>query len=320
MYSVADLHCDTVSALLALRRAGQKADLRRGPGLSASLEKLRAGGVMLQNFALFVDLKKTDDPLREVLALADLYHAEIAANRDIIRPAYTVEDLEENRAAGLLSAVMTVEEGAVCRGEPAVLRTLFRLGARAMTLTWNYPNELAAPNGKPGGLTETGRAFVEEMERLGMLADVSHLGDDGFWEMCRIAKKPFFASHSSCRALYGHPRNLTDEMLRALADRGGAAGVNFYAPFLGEPPETRTADIVRHIRHIITVAGIDTPALGSDFDGIDCTLEMGDAAGFPALIRAMEQDGFTPREIEAVCRDNALRLYREVFPRRASAG
>jgi membrane dipeptidase len=178
-----------------------------------------------------------------------------------------------------------------------------------LTLTWNYENELAFPNGQTGGLKETGLAFLAEMERLGMIADVSHLGDDGFWDVCRAAKKPFLASHSCCRALRPHRRNLTDPMLKALADRGGIVGVNFYADFLGESRESRLADIVRHARHIADTAGVDAVALGSDFDGIDCPLEFGDAAGMPQVAEALVRGGFTEAEAEKICWKNVWAFY-----------
>lgn len=309
---IIDLHCDTISRLLRDRRAGGTDTLRAGPGGHISLEKLRRSGYLLQAFALFVDLKETEDPLREVLALADLFWQEAQANVDLL-PVRDFSDLERARAENKLAALLTVEEGGVFGGEPALLRTLHRLGVRLVTLTWNYPNELGFPNGMAGGLTERGFAFLEEMERLRILADVSHLGDEGFWDVCRAAKRPFLASHSCCRALRDHPRNLTDEMIRAIADRGGIVGVNFYARFLGEDPVSRTADILRHLRHIINVGGLSTAALGSDFDGIDCPLELGDAGNMGALAEAMDAAGFTPLEIEAVTWKNAWDFFKETL-------
>ena len=142
-----------------------------------------------------------------------------------------------------------------------------------------------------------------------MIADVSHLGDDGFWDVARHAKRPFLASHSCCRALRDHRRNLTDEMLKALADNGGLVGVNFYSAFLGPHELSRTEDIVRHIRHVVDVGGEELAALGSDFDGIDCPLELEYAGHMDRLIRALEQGGFTPRQIERVCWQNAWDFY-----------
>ena len=309
---IIDLHCDTISRLLDCRRAGGTDTLRAGPGGHLSLEKLRRGGYLLQAFALFVDLKKTEDPLGEVLALADLFWTEAGKNRELL-PVLAFSDLERARTEGKIAALLTVEEGGVLRGDPALLRTLHRLGVRLVTLTWNYPNELGQPNGRSGGLTETGFALLEEMERLRVIPDVSHLGDDGFWDLCRAARRPFLASHSCCRALRDHPRNLTDDMIRAIADRGGIVGVNFYAPFLGNDPVSRTADIARHLRHIIDVGGLAAAALGSDFDGIDCPLEWGDAGDMGKLTEALAAAGFTDREIEAITWRNAWDFFRRTL-------
>lgn len=303
-----DLHCDTISRLLNARRTGEAGSLRQAD-FHIDLEKLKGSGYLLQNFALFVNLKGGRDPLQEVLTLADLYWEELANNKDLAQPVLSFADLEAARREKKLGCLLTVEEGGVCLGRLSLLRTLYRVGVRMLTLTWNYPNELGQPNGQPGGLTETGLAFLEEMERLGMIADVSHLGDDGFWDVARHAKRPFLASHSCCRALRDHRRNLTDEMLKALADNGGLVGVNFYSAFLGPHEVSRTEDIVRHIRHVMDVGGEELAALGSDFDGIDCPLELEHAGHMDRLIRALEQGGFTPRQIERVCWQNAWDFY-----------
>ena len=313
-----DLHCDALSRLLANRRAGGTDTLRSGPGGHVSLEKLRRSGYLLQAFALFTDRSRTENPLAEALIQADLFRWEAEANRDWMTPLTGFSQMTEIRAGGRLAALLTVEDGGVCLGEPALLRVLFRLGVRLVTLTWNHPNELGQPNGRPGGLTEAGFACLAEMEGLRMIPDVSHLGDDGFWDVCRAANRPFLASHSCCRALRDHPRNLTDGMIRALADRGGIVGLNFYAPFLGPSPVTRTEDLLRHLRHLMDVGGRDVAALGSDFDGIDCDLELGDAGSMDRLVRAMDRGGFTPAEIDAVCWRNAWRFLEETLPWEAS--
>lgn len=331
-----DLHCDTIARLLAARRGGLPSSLRQGtPGGQVDLEKLRRSGSLLQTFALFVNLEgvplpttpatgpddlfarsmdcRGADPLEEVLTLADLYWQEVEANADLVQPVLSFADLERARRTGKIGALLAVEEGGVCRGQLPLLRILHRLGVRLLTLTWNYPNQLAAPNGQAGGLTETGRAFLAEMETLGILVDVSHLGDEGFWDVCRLAQRPFLASHSGCRALRNHRRNLTDDMLRALGDRGGLVGVNFYAPFLSPDPVSRLEDIARHLRHIIDTAGLDAAALGSDFDGIDCPLEVADAGHLDRLLPALDRAGFTDREIEAVCWQNAWNFFRRTL-------
>ena len=304
----ADLHCDTID-----RIADSGLSLRDGAGLQLTLDKLRAAGSVLQCFALFVDLRRWPDPWARFLALADAYERAVAANADRLCPVLAPADLARARRAGRIASVLTVEEGGVFGGDLARLREAHRRGVRLVTLTWNHPNGLAAPNGQRGGLTETGRQVLGELERLRMAVDVSHLGDDGFWDVARLARRPFCASHSSARALYDHPRDLTDPMLRAVADSGGVVGVNFYAPFVGTSPVTRTEDLVRHVRHMLDVAGTQAVALGSDFDGIDCDLELGDAAGLPRLARALRRSGLSEEVVERVCWRNAWDYFTRVF-------
>lgn len=304
-----DLHCDTIAWMRQCENRGERMRLRDSERMHVNGEKLRKSGYLLQNFALFVNLTQTPDPWQEVLALADLFDREARENADWLLPVRSAADLARARREEKLAAVLTVEEGGVCLGEREKLRALYARGVRMLTLTWNHPNELGSPNGQLGGLTETGRGFLAEMERLGMVVDVSHLSDQGFWDVCQLAERPFVASHSSCRALWPHRRNLTDEMLRALADRGGLVGVNFYADFLGASETTRTADLVRHLRHVKDVAGLAAVALGSDFDGISCPLELVDAGGMPQLVAALAQDGFTEREIEAITWKNVWDFY-----------
>lgn len=309
----ADLHCDTIAWLRHNRRRGKEMGLRDSEPMHINLKKLQKSGYLLQNFALFVNLEEEPDPWGAVLTLAELYISEMEKNRDIAAPCRTFDEMEQARAEGKLAAVLTVEEGGVCKGDLEKLRTLHRLGARMLTLTWNHENELGFPNGQSGGLKEKGAAFLTEMEALGVIPDVSHLNEEGFWDVCRFAKKPFAASHSGCRALWPHRRNLTDEQIKAVANRGGVVGVNFYSDFLAGSETTRTADIVRHVKHMVDVGGLEVAALGSDFDGITCPLELVDAAGMGQLVRAMETAGFTQREIDKICWENVWDFYRETL-------
>lgn len=299
-----DLHCDTIDRLCH----GDGEGLFEAPALHIDLKKLQKSGYLLQSFALFVNLQKNPDPWAKLLCMAERFRHEMELNSKWMTQVRTAEDLYTARKNKKIAAVLTVEEGGVCQGRAERLAVLYDLGVRMLTLTWNYANELGQPNGKRGGLTPVGFVFLEEMERLGILADVSHLGDDGFWDVCRHATKPFVASHSCCRALCDHPRNLTDEMIRAIAGRGGLIGVNFYAKFLGTEPVSTIENILRHVRHMINVGGLDAVALGTDFDGIDCPLALQNAGEMGRLADAMQHSGFTAREIEAVCWKNAWRF------------
>lgn len=196
-----------------------------------------------------------------------------------------------------------------------------------MTLTWNYENDLAYPNrvdmntGKSRpeterGLKKKGMEFVELMEELGMAVDVSHLGDAGFWDVVKMMKKPFAASHSNARAIAGHTRNLTDEMIRAMGERGGVIGINYCPAFLNDHEDggtSRVSDMILHIKHMKNVGGIDCIGLGSDFDGITGKLEIDSPASVYLLKEELAKNGFTQGETEKIFYRNVLRFYEDVW-------
>ena len=327
---VIDMHCDTIERLLRLQEQGEPGVLREN-GLHVDLLRMKESGYQLQNFVLFVLLKK-GDPWERVCKLHELYEEELERNRDLIGPVLCFSDIAENERAGRMSALLTVEEGAVCKGELEKLRELYRWGVRMMTLTWNYPNELGWPNrtheqlrwetrhiaNTTQGLTERGKEFVVEMETLGMIPDVSHLSDAGFYDVLSVTEKPFVASHSNARAVCPWVRNLTDDMIRKLSDRGGVMGLNFCADFLEEVPEGQKnpgtiAAVVRHAKHIVNVGGIDVLGLGSDFDGIDTHEELPGAQSMGALWEAMKSAGFTEEQLDRIFWKNVLRVYEEAL-------
>ncbi len=316
---VVDMHCDTIGKLWHAEREGKKLSLREND-LHIDLMKMQKGDYLLQNFAMFVFLGREEDPLVNVLEMIDVYKRAIYENRDIVAPVLQFSDIEKNAKEGKLSSMLTIEEGGTFKGNLSVLRNLYDLGVRMLTLTWNFENELGYPHtiitredydpSRKYGLKERGIEAIREMNRLGMIVDVSHLGDEGFWDVVKFSDKPFVASHSNSRTVCGHTRNLTDDMIRALADKGGVTGINFCCDFLGEGT---VADMVRHIKHIRNVGGIGCIGLGTDFDGIDEDPEINHAGKMQLLAEEMERQGFTLPEIEAVFHKNVLNLYRETI-------
>ena len=331
---VVDMHCDTISEIYEHRKKGWKGSLLESD-LHVDLQKMEKGNYLLQNFALFTHLGREKDPFAYAMKLVDVLYEEMEAHSDQIGMVRNWQEIEENCQKGKMSALLTLEEGGVCMGELGFLRDFYRLGVRMMTLTWNLPNELGYPNqreegedtGRPSrwvadtehGLTETGIAFVQEMERIGMIIDISHLNDRGIWDVFQYTRKPFVASHSNARALAGHPRNLTDEMIRALAERGGVAGINFCASFLRDeeegkdPVHSKCCHMVAHMKHMKQIGGIGCIGLGSDFDGITSIVEIPDCSAMGMLADEMNRQGFTLAEMEAVFYGNVLRLYRELL-------
>lgn len=338
---IADMHCDTISEIWESRKqsvsqnGGSPQQLSRND-LHIDIRKMKKAGYLLQNFALYVDLKKGLDPFEYVLELIDVFREEMGKNKNDIGVIKTYDEILANERQGKMSALMTIEEGGCCKGEIGNLERLYQLGARMMTLTWNYPNELASPNlfiksaekgstlkndegfnlfDSSKGLTEKGFFFIQRMEELGMIIDVSHLSDAGFWDIVQHTKKPFVASHSNARALCGHCRNLTDDMIRAVAGRGGVIGLNFYGCFLNETNDShsRVARMAAHARHMLNVGGSGCLGLGSDFDGISGELEIQDCSQMQKLVEGLERAHFTGTEIENILWRNVMRVYREML-------
>jgi membrane dipeptidase len=281
------------------------------------IEKLRKGNSMAQFFALYVDLQEAENPFETCLDMADKFYIELEKNKNNIGIAANYNQLIENHNQGRISAFLTIEEGGVLKGKISNLRNLHRLGVRLITLTWNFINEIGYPNFeekyREKGLTSFGKEVVDEMNNLGMLIDVSHLSDEGFYDVARFSSSPFIASHSNARSMTNHSRNLTDDMIKLLANKGGVMGLNFADEFLSDSPNCSIEDMIRHIKHIINVGGIDVIALGSDFDGMTPSLEIEDFSDVVKLIQALEKNGFKQSEIEKICYKNALRIIREVI-------
>lgn len=309
-----DLHCDSILEIYT-----KKKDLADLAG-HINLEKLQRGGVLMQCFAAFIatyDCAERNGihvgAYELFCAMADIFDRQMALYPDVLAPARSYADVVKNRAEGKISALLTVEDAVPLAGRIERVDEMFARGVRMAALLWNYENSLGFPNSpdarehaKP--LKPFGREAVERMNELGIIVDVSHLSEGGFWDVADISRKPFIASHSCARALCDHSRNLTDAQLRAVAEHGGIVGVNFNSGFLnGRDDYTPNADIIRHMDYIRRKAGIESVALGSDFDGIDCALELRDCAGLPSLAEAMESV-FTDDEIDLISSKNALRV------------
>lgn len=338
---IVDMHCDTISELWKKRQQGSTEGLLENNG-HIDLLRMKQSGYFVQNFALFVEKEKCEEPWEQVLALLKVYEEEMAENREWIAPAGSYTEMLENEKQGRMSALLTVEEGAVCKGELEKLRTLYDKGVRMLTLTWNYPNELGAPNlnrynGRDvwkksqeildqylntpdtvNGLTDKGREFLVEMEKLGMIPDVSHLSDAGFYDVLANTTKPFVASHSNARSMCPCVRNLTDDMIRRLAERGGVMGLNFCADFLtpaqaGKHNPGTIEAVITHAKHIVNIGGIEVLGLGSDFDGIDTNEGLPGAQSMGLLEEELKKSGFTSSETDKIMGGNVLRLYQEVL-------
>lgn len=312
----ADLHCDTITTLYDKIKAGSRETLLCN-SLHLDIQKMETSHYLLQNFAVFFDKSNWDNLYQEALLRIAFFQEELKKNEDRIRQVTSYNEILQNEREGVMSALLTLEGGEILDGNVDNLCAFHKKGVRLITLTWNYHNELGHchfdTEGK--GLTKLGMESVEQMEALHMIPDVSHGSDALFYDVCKIAKKPFVASHSNARSIYNHSRNMSDDMIRALADHGGIMGMNFYAGFTSarskEDGMCYLEDLLQHMKHVRNVGGIECIALGSDFDGIDTEVEWQDASGMELLLCGMVRAGFTPSECDKITRNNVLRLYKE---------
>ncbi|HHT27536.1 MAG TPA: membrane dipeptidase [Firmicutes bacterium] len=275
--SIIDFHCDTLSLLL--RQGGT---LFRRPQGQVDTKRMRQAGVALQVFAMFSHPNSVNGHLADALLMAELFWQAVDAG--YIVPVLWREDLSAlNQTPG---GLLSIEGGEPLGTDVRMLEAFYRIGVRVVGLTWNGGNALAdgVEVHAAGGLTPLGKEFVAEMNRLGMLVDVSHLAELGFWQVAELCRGPFIASHSNCRAVCPHARNLSDDQLRAIAASGGVVGINLYPRFLTQNVVATSADVIRHAEHMLSVMGRGHVGLGSDFDGIGITpSDLPDVGALPYL-------------------------------------
>lgn len=301
---LADAHCDF---LYYMHREGWSVLAPKGRQ-AVALPYMQEANVALQFFAAWVDGEASTGGMQQCVALIDAYWRMLEEAGGALTPL-TAAFLP---GKGQVATVLTIEGGEAIGGSLEALRMFYRLGARAMTLTWNYSNELASPAVRRlnRGLTPTGRRVVKEMNRIGMALDVAHLSDAGISEALALTERPIFASHSNARAMCPHRRSLTDAHIREIARGGGLICVNYYPPQLrADGKETAAVDVARHAAYIASLAGPEHVALGSDFDGMfTYPRDLKNQRCLPALVRALSEAGFSQGELRRVAYDN-LRDY-----------
>lgn len=337
MLPVIDLHCDTLYRLThAPDRFFSPADKA---GTHITFPGLRAAGSLLQCFALFTDLCETPEtpPLSRLREQYACFRHILSHKDDAPVQIRTAADLARCLRENKIGALLSMEESCLTPTPLSLLPELFSMGVRIATLTWDYSTLLAtsavkapvpvpcpafaaplfpAPDA-PKGLSPLGFEFLAEAERLGILIDVSHLSDESFRDVASHSKKPFLASHSNARAVCNVPRNLSDAMLKTLANRGGITGLCLHEPFLlpfSGSREEVTAALIAHVKHIRSVAGAEVLAFGTDFDGTPGNCVIPDFSSLPYLADLLKKAGLTSGDIERIFYKNALRFLTENLP------
>ena len=306
-----DLHCDTIMQLLDHPDSG---DLYRNTW-KIDIEKLQKAHSKVQDFALFINLGKTNDPYGRYEEMRNLCTTQIHLYGEHIQHVLSYQDVESVYESGKIGALMSIEEGGVLGGDLDKLKQAYQDGVRLITLTWNYPNGLGEPHcgEQHKKLTPKGIEFVEAMQDLGIIVDCSHLNDAGTEQLGDILDVPFVASHSNAREVTAHTRNLPDNLIKIIANKGGVIGLNFAQSFLGTSPVSRIDDIVKHGLYLINKGGEDVVALGTDFDGIKPNTEIKDASEMYRLYDAFKEAGLSVEQCEKLFWKNADRLLKEIL-------
>ena len=304
--------------------------------IQTDIPRMKEGGLNVEFFSIYVAAKyaKEGGSARRALDMIDGVYEQARRHPESLEMASGVDDIRRIRKSGKIAALMGIEGGHAIEDSLSALRLFYKLGIRYMTLTHTNTNNWADSAGGIGnppeirhhGLSEFGKDVVREMNRLGMMVDISHVGDETFWKVIETTQSPVIASHSSCRALTNVPRNMTDDMLKALAKNGGVIMINFYNGFIntdyakpGDPVPTKTAQtatlemLMQHFEHAIQVAGIDHVGIGSDFDGVDGLLPPGmeDVSKLPTITYELLKRGHSEADVKKVLGENLLRVLGE---------
>lgn len=305
-FPVFDLHCDTGGALIGFGQSPQT-ELKSN---NLHIDLVRAAKLpgYAQCFAVFTTYSDRINPVDMFEKTLAAIHRELAKNADCISQVYSKKEIVDNLEAGTMSAILTIEGPAGFDCDPALLEDLQKIGFRMSTLGWNEQNPLVGSHITGGGLTDLGKEYLRELQRLGMLVDVSHISDEGFWDIIKHTNGPVVASHSNSRSVHNVSRNLTDDMFRAICESGGTVGINMYTDFLGERADIDT--ICDHIIHFLT---IDTEgkhiSLGGDLDGCDALpIGFNGIQDYPILAQRLFDRGLTEQLVMNIFWNNAMEV------------
>lgn len=262
MFSVFDAHCDTAGILL-----DEKQELFKN---SHHLDIKRINDLNTTYVQVFAAFASGSSPFKRADSIINCYHSQTGKNSDIAH-CTTYAEMQRAIENKKIASFLSVEGGDALEGNEENLEYFHSRGVRIFTLSWNFKNEICSGNAdeKDFGISPFGEKVVKKIENLGIIADASHISEKSFWDLCCLAKNPFIASHSNAKAICYHKRNLTDEQIKAVIEKNGCIGINFYPPFLTNKSSCGIKDIINHTEHILSLGGEKNVGFGSDFDGVD---------------------------------------------------
>jgi membrane dipeptidase len=330
--TVVDTHNDTILHLIDsppfIANPGDQIPPRRSLGDRADqgqidIPRIIEGGVNCLIFAMYVNPQYSSRLLR-LLQMLDAFQREVEENKDMIAIVRNYDEIVETIGNEKIAALISVEGGEPLEGKIETLRAIYRLGVRSLTLTHFPRNQLGDGSGADSGshLTEFGKEVVQEMNRLGMIVDISHLNEAGFWDVIELTDDPILATHSNCKALCSHHRNLTDEQIKAVSETGGVLNLSFCGSFLkngigfGDKASLEKLlvdDWLDHLDHAVKLVGSEFVGIGSDLDGGCGFPDLDDITKFPKLTQGMVSRGYSDREIKRILGENNMRVFKEVL-------
>ena len=291
----------------------------RNPNTQSDLPKFREGSVDVQIFAVWIPMKEVRNSYNFTVSQIDKLKEMAQNNSSEFEFAITYDDIIRITGEGKLCGLIGIEGGTAIGDDAEKVKEFYDLGVRYIGLTWNNSNLIASSakdeteRGKKGGLTEFGSSVIQKMNETGMLVDVSHLGEKSFWDVMAISTDPVIASHSNCYSLNPHYRNLTDEQIKAIAEKGGYIGINFYDKFLVKSGGADIDNIISHIDHIRDLVGVDYIGIGADFDGgITPPSGLEDVTKYPELTARLLRNGYSKEDVIKILGGNFLRVYKQV--------
>jgi membrane dipeptidase len=309
---IVDAHCDTITRLMETKENLIKNNCH------VDIERMKQKGSYVQFFAAFISPEYCQAyAMKRAMQIIDKFYQQIEIYSDNIMSCCNYRDIENAVSSSKVAAILSIEGGDALQGDLSALRMFYRLGVRSLCLTWNHRNEIAdgvADGITGGGLTPFGRDVIMEMNRLGMIVDVSHLSERGFWDVVEISGQPIIASHSNAKSVCSHRRNLTDEQILALKNNGGVMGMNLCPAFLTNEGEASLKDVINHIEHIASVGGIDIIGIGADFDGIDDTpREIKGVENIDGIFNELLKLNYPQKAVDKIAGGNFLRVIRQVL-------
>ena len=309
MPKVIDLHCDT------LTKAYGNNSLLCCCEHHFSLDRLPAGYNWCQCMAIFIPDEIRGKAAADYFdAVHGFYRKQLALYATVLQEAADLSTISEQLSQSPFTSVLTVEGGAALAGDPANVERLYSMGVKMLTLTWNSANELCGGVLSGGGFTKTGCETVRRMESTGMIVDVSHLSDKGFFQLCDFADKPFIASHSNSRSICSNPRNLTDSMFCEIVSRGGIVGLNYYNDFIVDGGSSvDISDLLRHVHRFLELGGENTLALGSDYDGADLPPYISGIEHIQYFADSLERSGIPPAIAEKILYKNTSDFFERYY-------